>query len=140
MKVRGSPAVTLQIHHLDDGDETEFVLSHVVRAATSVGCAIERPTDETNSVLIHCLFEEDDKERKLSGLLRKAEVLISKITSAEVEAVRAIDLQFTLVVESASWHVDLEPALLKVCGEKLISIRIVDNNKYMRELHLGAGI
>ncbi|MBV6412601.1 MAG: hypothetical protein OMOMHJEC_00373 [Xanthomonadales bacterium] len=132
MKVRRRPAVTLQIHHLDDGDETDFVLSHVGRAATSVGCEIERPSDQTNSVLIHCVFEEDDKERKLSGLLRRAEALISNLTRAEVEAVRAIDLEIALVVESDYWQVYLEAELLKVCGEKSISIRVVDIEKCMR--------
>ena len=140
MKVRGAPAVTLQIHHLDEGDETDFVLSHVERAAAISKCGIERPSDETNSILIHCLFNHSSKEERFAGLLGVAELLITSLTKEEVEAVRSIDVELTLVVESGSWFVHLDSSLLIACGEKSISIRVIDNEKFLSGLQFRAGV
>ena len=128
MKVRRKPAVALQIHHLDDGDETDFVLRHVGRAASVANCAIERPSDETNSILIHCLFDDSNEERMLYGLLGVAEKLIANLTSEDLRNVRSSCLDVTLVVQPGTWISHFKPSLLSACGEKLIPIRVVQLN------------
>jgi hypothetical protein len=126
--------VTLQIHHLDEGVEADLVMAAVGRAAQHAGCRIERPTEETNSFLVHCEIAPDKKSREeaMRLILRKAKTLLLALTDADVSTIRAEFLSIRLIVQTDAATTSLESDLLTACSTHGVHIAVWDMQKLMR--------
>ena len=129
--------VALQIHHLDEGEEANLVVSAIAEAAATSGCRIERPSEETNSILVHCEAPEEDKlgdGQAIQGMLEKATSLIGMLTQKNVDSIYQLDLRIMLSIQTSSDRVWLEPDLLKACAKHAIGISLYDMSKVMARI------
>ena len=125
--------VALQIHHLDDDEEADFIENLLRNALLATGSRLERPTSETNSILIFdnspITFTSADEH--LCILLDRSLNLLSAITSDQIQEILSLDLGIRLFIQAESCRIELEPELLAKCGELGIRITIWDQDKAM---------
>jgi hypothetical protein len=126
--------VVLQIHHLDDGDEADTVVAVLSTAVESSGCRIERPSHETNSILVHCgpaCDEDSDDPVRLENRLDKAASLLTALSKEDVDAIHAMDLEIMLCIQTDADRIWLPPELLHACASHGIGISVVDMTRLM---------
>ena len=124
--------VALQIHHLDDGDETDVVESALAELAGRAGLIFERPTEETNSALVRSgPIGASEEWRALSLHLSRMHDFLKHVQPIDLDPIRELGIGITLRICCSGYSQVLEPFILKECGRLDIPIQMFNDKLFM---------
>lgn len=117
--------IALQIYHLDD-NEADKIVSILDRKPLPRNWFVERPTDETNSVLVRFhrneAFESEVVQRDF--LFKRSTELLSVFDKKQMDEIKQHDLKITLRIMTKEFALPLPAKLLGECGRLGIDLYI----------------
>lgn len=127
--------VFLQIHHLDDGEEADEIISIIEQKHLPNNWLIERPTEESNSVLIQYVqnetFNLEYVERDF--LFNKAVELLMSIDVEQIEKIKVHQLGVILKIITNEFALPIPADLLGECGRLKIDIYVLNLNLFNKK-------
>ena len=125
--------IAMQIHHLDD-NEANGIISIINRKSLPNDWFIERPTDETNLVLVRYDRNEDFESEVVERdfLFDNAAELLSFFEKKQNDEIKAFDLNVTLKIMTKEFALPIPTKLLGECGRLGIGIYILNLNSFER--------
>ena len=110
--------LAFHVYHLDDGPEADAVIAFLTDAGIGSKWRIERPTDETNSILIPIELESNSAHCPPFDPpnLEKAVAFLRTLRPEPLAAIRAMQLSTAMRFHTRGFLLQLPTDFVNECG------------------------